>query len=137
MHPIKFNPILKSTLWGGGKIIPFKQLKGISQPQIGESWEISNVPGNDSIVSIGPDAGKSLTELLKTYKSNLVGKDNYRRFGNTFPLLVKFIDAGCVNGSRRSRGIMAVLYQFAFFRSLTGIIRKNSCALANPESVFL
>ena len=93
MHPIKFNPILKSTLWGGGKIIPFKQLKGISQPQIGESWEISNVPGNDSIVSIGPDTGKSLTELLKTYKSNLVGKDNYRRFGNTFPLLIKFIDA--------------------------------------------
>lgn len=93
MHPIKFNPILKSTLWGGEKIIPFKRLKGISLPKIGESWEVSNVPGYDSIVSCGPLAGKSLSELLKTYKSDLIGKENYERFGGKFPLLVKFIDA--------------------------------------------
>lgn len=93
MYPIKFNPILKSTIWGGEKIIPFKNLSHISQPHIGESWEISNVPYNESIVSSGPDAGMSLTELIKRYKALLVGQENYKRFGNNFPLLIKFIDA--------------------------------------------
>lgn len=93
MYPIKFNPILKSTLWGGEKIVPFKQLKGIHQTQVGESWEISNVPGDESVVANGPDAGKSLSELVKEYKEALVGKENYERFGDNFPLLIKFIDA--------------------------------------------
>jgi mannose-6-phosphate isomerase len=96
MHPIKFNPILKSTLWGGDKIIPFKGLSHIRQPQVGESWEISDVPNNESIVSSGSDAGKTLNELVIRYKSSLLGEENYKRFGNHFPLLVKFIDA-CEN----------------------------------------
>ena len=50
MYPFKFNPILKSTIWGGEKIIPFKHLN-IEQPQVGESWEISNVPGDESVVA--------------------------------------------------------------------------------------
>ena len=54
MYPFKFNPILKSTIWGGEKIIPFKGLD-INQPQVGESWEISNVPGDESVVSYGAD----------------------------------------------------------------------------------
>ena len=93
MHPFKFNPILKSTIWGGEKIVPFKRLSHINQPHIGESWEISNVPYNESIVSSGPDAGRSLNELVKQYKALLVGQENYERFGNHFPLLIKFIDA--------------------------------------------
>ncbi len=92
MYPFKFNPILKSTIWGGEKIIPFKHL-GINQPQVGESWEISNVPGDESVVSDGSDAGKNLSELVKEYKEALVGKSNYARFGDQFPLLIKFIDA--------------------------------------------
>lgn len=93
MYPIKFAPIFKSTLWGGNRIIPFKRIKNVTQPQIGESWEISNIPGNESIVTNGRDAGKNLSELLKTYKEALVGQENYKRFGNQFPLLIKFIDA--------------------------------------------
>lgn len=93
MYPIKFNPILKSTLWGGEKIVPFKQLKGIHQTQVGEGWEVSNVPGDESVVANGPDAGKNLSELVKEYKEALVGKENYERFGDNFPLLIKFIDA--------------------------------------------
>ena len=93
MYPIKFNPILKSTLWGGDKIIPFKGLSYISQPQVGESWEISDVPNNESIVSSGSDTGKTLNELVIKYKASLLGEENYERFGNHFPLLVKFIDA--------------------------------------------
>ena len=88
----KFEPLLKSTLWGGDKIIPFKHLKS-DQQQVGESWEISGVKDNETIVSDGEYKGKSLNELVALLKEKLVGKDNYLRFGNEFPLLIKFIDA--------------------------------------------
>lgn len=83
----KFEPVLKQTLWGGDKIIPFKQL-GAQLKNVGESWEISGVPGSETHCQ-----GKSLNELVSEMKGQLVGMDNYERFGNEFPLLVKFIDA--------------------------------------------
>ncbi|WP_308777469.1 type I phosphomannose isomerase catalytic subunit [uncultured Bacteroides sp.] len=92
MYPLKFRPILKTTIWGGNKIIPFKHLTN-RQEQVGESWEISDVPGNESIVANGSDAGKSLTDIIHEYRGKLVGEENYRRFNGKFPLLVKFIDA--------------------------------------------
>ena len=88
----KFEPLLKQTLWGGDKIIPFKHLDS-QMDHVGESWEISGVNGNETIVAEGPDKGKSLNELTSTMKSQLVGKENYERFDNEFPLLIKFIDA--------------------------------------------
>ncbi len=92
MKPLKFNALLKSTLWGGSKIIPFKQLD-VQQDNVGESWEISGVPGNETLVSEGEYKGKSLNQLVAELKEQLVGADNYKRFGNEFPLLIKFIDA--------------------------------------------
>lgn len=92
MYPIKFDPILKSTIWGGDKIIPFKNID-IKQEQVGESWEISDVQGDESVVSEGEYKGKRLSELVKEFKGKFVGESNYERFGNTFPLLIKFIDA--------------------------------------------
>ncbi len=92
MYPLKFKPILKSTLWGGEKIIPFKHLD-CQQAQVGESWEISDVKGNESVVAYGPDEGKDLTQMMDEYKAALVGENNYKRFGGKFPLLIKFIDA--------------------------------------------
>ena len=92
MEPIKFEPLLKSTLWGGEKIIHFKHLQ-CEQQQVGESWEISGVKDNETIVSNGPHKGKSLNELVSECGAQLVGKENYQRFGNEFPLLIKFIDA--------------------------------------------
>ena len=92
MYPLKFKPILKSTLWGGERIIPFKQLD-CQQEQVGESWEISDVPGDESVVAEGADAGKNLTQLMEEYKGKLVGEENYKRFQGKFPLLIKFIDA--------------------------------------------
>lgn len=92
MYPIKFKPILKSTLWGGEKIKSFKTLD-TEQTEIGESWELSNVSGDESIVANGDDAGKTISELVQEYKGSLVGEENYKRFGNSFPLLIKFIDA--------------------------------------------
>lgn len=88
----KFKPLLKQTLWGGNKIIAFKQLD-THLDGVGESWEISGVKGCETVVASGPRAGMTLNELVAVERESLVGSDNYRRFGNEFPLLVKFIDA--------------------------------------------
>ena len=88
----KFEPLLKQTLWGGDKIIPFKHLN-TKMEQVGESWEMSGVKDFETIVANGPDKGKSLNQLVREMKGQLVGKENYERFGDEFPLLVKFIDA--------------------------------------------
>ena len=88
----KFEPLLKQTLWGGDKIIPFKHLD-TQMERVGESWEISGVNGSETIVATGQDKGKSLNQLVSEQKEKLVGKDNYERFGDEFPLLIKFIDA--------------------------------------------
>lgn len=92
MQPIKFEPLLKQTLWGGKKIIPFKHLDS-SLEDVGESWEISGVEDHETIVKEGPMKGKRLNELMAEMKDKLVGRDNYQRFGDEFPLLIKFIDA--------------------------------------------
>ena len=92
MYPLKFNPILKQTLWGGEKITSFKSLQD-ERTEVGESWEISDVESNESVVANGPDKGLTLTEMVWKYKEELVGEANYARFGNKFPLLIKFIDA--------------------------------------------
>ncbi len=89
---LKFKPLLKQTIWGGDKIIPFKQLSD-SLDNVGESWEISGVKDNETIVADGPLEGKSLNTVVEGMGAKLVGHDNYKRFGNEFPLLIKFIDA--------------------------------------------
>ena len=88
----KFSPILKNTIWGGTKIAPFKNIH-TQLRKIGESWEVSGVPGNETVVSEGPYAGRKLNDLVAEQKEKLVGRANYERFGNEFPLLIKFIDA--------------------------------------------
>ena len=89
---IKFEPLLKQTLWGGSKIIPFKHLDAQLE-NVGESWEISGVSGNETIVANGQYKGMSLNQLVRELKGSLVGEENYQRFGDEFPLLIKFIDA--------------------------------------------
>ena len=92
MYPLGFEPILKQTLWGGEKIIPFKHLNE-TLTNVGESWEVSAVDGSESVVSYGSDKGMTLPEMVRHYKEELVGEANYARFGDKFPLLIKFIDA--------------------------------------------
>lgn len=92
MSLLKFVPILKSTLWGGDKIITYKHLDS-SQQQVGESWEISGLKGFETHVSEGKYKGMSINEVVSLEKEHLLGLANYRRFGNEFPLLIKFIDA--------------------------------------------
>lgn len=92
IKPIKFLPILKTSLWGGNDI---KTLKGLPDTalQIGESWEISDVPGFESTVAEGDDLGYTFARLLERYGARLVGKKNLETYGDRFPLLVKFISA--------------------------------------------
>ena len=92
LYLLKFDPILKEKIWGGQKL---KQLfhKNSTSSQTGESWEISDVEGNDSIISNGQYKGESLKWLLEKFESKLVGKKVFENFGTKFPLLIKFIDA--------------------------------------------
>lgn len=92
LYPFKLQPILKDKIWGGEKLKEQCNKKSDSK-QLGESWEVSTVPGDISIVVNGDLKGQSLQELLETHKSDLIGVKNYKRFGNDFPLLIKFIDA--------------------------------------------
>ena len=97
MKPYKFQPYLKTTIWGGYQIAPFKGIFN-AQPNVGESWEISGVPGHESVaINRGliddVDEGLTLTELIDKYKGLLIGNKVYKKFGNKFPLLVKFIDS--------------------------------------------
>lgn len=89
MKAFKFQSLLKQTLWGGDRIIPFKHLDA-KMDNVGESWEISGVKDNETI-AVGD--GRSLNQLVNDMKEKLVGKANYERFGTEFPLLIKFIDA--------------------------------------------
>lgn len=92
MYPLKFKTIFKSVVWGGEKIAPFKGIE-TDQHNIGESWELSGVKGNESVVAEGPLAGKTITELAEQYKGALLGEKVYAKTGTEFPLLIKFIDA--------------------------------------------
>lgn len=92
MRPLRFTPQLKSLIWGGEKIAPYKGIRTGGR-NIGESWELSGVAGNESVVAEGEYAGRTLPELIARFRGELVGEAVYERHGTEFPLLVKFIDA--------------------------------------------
>lgn len=91
-YPLVFKPILKDRIWGGTKLSSLLH-KDIISETTGESWEISTVPGDVSVVKNGTLAGKSLNELLDLAPEALLGEKVYSKFGKTFPLLFKFLDA--------------------------------------------
>ncbi len=93
LYPLKFKPRLKERIWGGRKL---QEVLGKRLPEgreIGESWEISAVQGDVSVVAEGPLAGNTLQELIEIYMGELVGDKVYEKYGEEFPLLIKFIDA--------------------------------------------
>lgn len=92
LYPLSFAPIFKERIWGGEKLE--KELhKPIHQPLIGESWEVSTVKGDVSVISNGTLKGTSLQALIEQAPEALLGRTVYKRFGTDFPLLIKFIDA--------------------------------------------
>ena len=97
IFPFKFEPYLKSVIWGGEKIARFKGIT-TDQTAIGESWEVSGVPGHESVsaeqgIPDDPNLGLTLYQLIEKYGAALVGKEVYEHFGTKFPLLVKIIDS--------------------------------------------
>ena len=92
LYPFKFEPIIKDKIWGGQKL---KQIlnKPTLSAKSGESWEISDVEGDVSVVSNGTMSGMSLKKLMQLHTYDLLGHKNFKQFGTKFPLLIKFIDA--------------------------------------------
>ncbi|MDY0101745.1 MAG: mannose-6-phosphate isomerase [Lentimicrobium sp.] len=93
LYPLKFKPVLKDKIWGGDKI---KTVLGIDYsplPNCGEAWVLSGVDNNQTDIVNGFLAGNELNELVEIYMGDLVGDGVYERFGDEFPILVKFIDA--------------------------------------------
>lgn len=93
LYPLRFRTIFKDKIWGGQKIQSILHKDFSPLPNCGETWEISGVDGNVSIVAEGALEGQSLKQLIQAYKGQLLGQSVYDRFGDSFPLLVKFIDA--------------------------------------------
>ena len=86
-----FIPIYKRRVWGGSRIAAFKGL-ALTESHIGECWAISGLEEDESVVSEGPEKGLAISALIDRYGASLMGKDNYRRYGNRFPLIVKLLD---------------------------------------------
>lgn len=91
-YPLTFTPILKDRIWGGMKLKTYLN-KPIVSETTGESWEISTVPGDISVVNNGVLKGKNINEVIDLYPEEILGKSVITRFGKQFPLLFKFIDA--------------------------------------------
>lgn len=92
LYPLKFKPIIKQTIWGGEKLA-YKSEDTAVKTSIGESWELSGVQDNVSVVAEGTLADNTLEELIEVYMGDLVGDHIYEKFGIEFPLLIKYIDA--------------------------------------------
>lgn len=91
-YPLQFEPILKERIWGGEKLKTILN-KPISSKITGESWEISTVEGDVSVISNGDLAGKSLNDIINSNPEEVLGTEVYARFGKQFPLLFKYLDA--------------------------------------------
>jgi len=92
LYPLQFYPILKERIWGGEKLKTILN-KPIVSSITGESWELSAVEGDCSIVANGDLSGRSLNEIIENHPEELLGNKVFEKFGKQFPLLFKFLDA--------------------------------------------
>lgn len=93
LYPLKFAPILKEKIWGGKKIETILKHKLSHLKNCGESWEISGIIGEESLIINGFLADNNLNEIIEVYLTDILGEKNYEKYGLGFPLLIKFIDA--------------------------------------------
>lgn len=92
LYPFQFEPILKERIWGGTKLKTYLN-KPISSEITGESWEISTVENEISVIANGRFKGKNLNELIADFPVAVLGTNVYKQFGTQFPLLFKYLDA--------------------------------------------
>jgi len=93
LYPLKFETVLKEKVWGGEALVSRYNKKPNGSDHNGESWEISAVAENQSVVSNGFLAGNNIEELIEVYMGDITGDVIYEKFGSEFPLLIKFIEA--------------------------------------------
>jgi len=93
LYPLKFDTILKEKVWGGKTLVEHYNKEDIGSDHIGESWEISAIADDLSIISNGFLAGNNIEEIIEVYMGDITGDAIYEKFGNEFPLLIKFIEA--------------------------------------------
>lgn len=93
LYPFRFKTIFKDKIWGGSKIKTVLGKDYSPLPNCGETWELSAVAEDPSVIENGLFAGQDLNTLIKSHGVSIMGAKNFERFGNEFPLLIKFIDA--------------------------------------------
>lgn len=93
LYPLKFEPDLKEKVWGGTTLFTNYNKRTSESSVIGESWEISGLSDNQSVVSNGFLAGNNIEEIIEIYMGDITGDAVFDKFGNEFPLLIKFIEA--------------------------------------------
>jgi mannose-6-phosphate isomerase len=93
LYPLKFETVLKEKVWGGNALFSRFNKGATTSQHIGESWELSAIADNQSVVSNGFLAGNNIEELIEVYMGDITGDSIYDKFGNEFPLLIKFIEA--------------------------------------------
>ncbi len=96
LYPLRFKPRLKERIWGGESLAAKCGKRSAKGKRYGESWEISGVAGDLSVVSSGMFKGNDLQEMVEIYMGDLVGEKVYDKFGIEFPLLVKHIDTAAL-----------------------------------------
>ncbi len=92
LYPIKFNPILKERVWGGDKLVKLFSKDYGAGKAVGESWEISSLPDDLSVITNGFLKGNNIEELLEAYLGDITGDEIFEKYGNVIPLLIKFLD---------------------------------------------
>jgi mannose-6-phosphate isomerase len=93
LYPLKFETVLKEKVWGGNALVSRFNKKSTGSQQVGESWELSAIEDNQSVISNGFLAGNNIEELIEVYMGDITGDAIFEKFGNEFPLLIKFIEA--------------------------------------------
>ena len=93
LYPLKFETVLKEKVWGGKALVTKYNKKATGSTHIGESWELSAIADNQSVISNGFLAGNNIEELIEVYMGDITGDSIFEKFGNEFPLLIKFIEA--------------------------------------------
>ncbi len=93
LYPLKFESVLKEKVWGGSALATRFNKKSTGSNHIGESWELSAIADDLSVISNGFLAGNDIEELIEVYMGDITGDQIYEKFGNEFPLLIKFIEA--------------------------------------------
>jgi mannose-6-phosphate isomerase len=93
LYPLKFEPILKEKIWGGNSLASYYGKQAGNLKNIGESWELSAVSDNLSVINNGFLAGNNIEEIIEVYMGDITGDSVFEKFGNEFPLLIKLIEA--------------------------------------------